>query len=512
MKIGMIGAGFVNRGIARLALYRGHDVMISNSRGPQTLGSAATALRSRKGTVKEAAAFGDILVLAIPYSAIRDLDPALFEGKIVLDATNYYPERDGRVAELDAHQATTTGLVARHLKGARVVKFFNAILQEDIEPHARPAGTNGRRALPVAGDDAEAKRVAMALMDELGFDPVDAGGLDESWRFERAMPAYCRELDAAGLRRALAAAERGVEGAHGSWRRTELVPPAQSAPRNYRGTFEGRGDYDIVDAQFHISPREDVTMILGAMNALGIRSVLLDELWGFDADGRPVPHARVGEDAIRPLTPLAIAASVQHPGKFSYLQRITRLDPQGVQLIEAVAVTPGCRSLRASLLTPDERQRFAAGEWDAQLAAAERHNLPICILAEDAGQILGPVASRFGGLRIVVDHCGWGRTPQQWEDTLALAQHRNIYLKWSHARKAFRRFDDPKAAQHREFVRAVETFGAERVLWAADASFEESNATWGELLDFVRTHPGLSDGDRARVLGGAARAVFNWPV
>jgi predicted dinucleotide-binding enzyme len=227
MKIGVIGAGFIGRALATVAIGNGHEVMISNSRGPQTLTSTAIALRCKAGTVAQAAEFGDVVVVAIPMSAYKGLDPHAFEGKVVLDANNYYPARDGAIPELDAHEATTSGLLASHLAGARVVKAFNAILQGDIEKDAKPPGSLDRRALPIAGDDARAKELIAGLVDQFGFDVVDAGSLSDSWRFERAMPAYCVALDVAQLQEALTSARRGVEVPDGSWR----SPRASTGPR-----------------------------------------------------------------------------------------------------------------------------------------------------------------------------------------------------------------------------------------------------------------------------------------
>lgn len=139
-----------------------------------------------------------------------------------MDANKYYPERDGHIETLDAHATTTSELLSSHLAGAKVVKAFNAILQGDLEKDGRPPGSPDRRALPVAGNDAEAKRICTDLIDQLGFDVVDAGPLAEGWRFQRAMPAYCIPLETLGLQRALAVAERGVELPHGSWRPTGL--------------------------------------------------------------------------------------------------------------------------------------------------------------------------------------------------------------------------------------------------------------------------------------------------
>ncbi len=218
MKIGIIGAGFIGRGLASLAGKSGHEVMISNSRAPRTLGSTAVALRCQVGTAADAAAFGEVVLLAIPFYAIDSLPADALKGKIVVDANNYYPERDGAIAELDRNETTTSEMLARHLTGARVVKAFNAILQRDLEVDCRAAGAPDRRALPIAGDDAQAKQVVTGLLDQFGYDTVDAGPLAEGWRFQRAKPAYCIRLDIEGLKHALAAAQRDVEVPHGSWR------------------------------------------------------------------------------------------------------------------------------------------------------------------------------------------------------------------------------------------------------------------------------------------------------
>lgn len=295
-------------------------------------------------------------------------------------------------------------------------------------------------------------------------------------------------------------------------------PPAEvaAAPATKAGPhhgFDGRGRWDIVDAQFHLTPEHDVAKALGAMDALGIRSAMLDELWGFDADNEPLPHAKIAGGAVRPLTVRALAAAIEHPARFAFQQRVVRSDPQLGQWIPILATTPGCRALRATLLTADERSRFDNGEWDDALRLAQRHELPICIMApEESGRLLAAAAQRFDGLQIVIDHCGWPRTAAQWEEVLQLATQPNTWLKWSHFHRAFRRLEGGPAAAQREFLRAIEAFGPERVMWAGDTSHEESSATWSELLAFVRDNPALSDGDRAWVLGRSARTVYRWPV
>lgn len=208
MKIGIIGAGFVGRAIAKLSLAAGHQVMLSNSRGPHTLFTQRYAVGGEVGTVEEAAAFGDIVVVAIPLAAYQTIPAASLEGKVVVDANNYYPARDGQIAELDEQRTTTSELLARHLPSSHIVKAFNAITMNDLEKDGRASGSPDRRALPVASNNAEAREIAIKLLDEFGFDAVDAGPLSESWRFERDRPAYCVPFNKADLEKVLTATVR----------------------------------------------------------------------------------------------------------------------------------------------------------------------------------------------------------------------------------------------------------------------------------------------------------------
>ncbi|BCX68906.1 NADPH-dependent F420 reductase [Pseudomonas izuensis] len=220
MQIGIIGAGFIARAVAQLAIAAGHQAMLSNSRGPRTMSSVLSGIPgSQVGTVEDAAQFGEMVLVAIPLEHYRSVPAQWLEGKTVLDANNYYPERDGHIEALDRFETTTSRLLAEHLPHSSVVKVFNAILAQDLIQDARPKAAPDRRALPVAADDPVAKARVITLLDEIGFDGVDGGNLDESWRFERAKPAYCIPLDKEGLKAALAAAQRQVELPEGSWRR-----------------------------------------------------------------------------------------------------------------------------------------------------------------------------------------------------------------------------------------------------------------------------------------------------
>jgi predicted dinucleotide-binding enzyme len=168
--------------------------VIANSRGPQSLSDLVQELgpRARAGTVEQAAGAGEAILLSIPLSAYDSLPVGLLEGRTVLDTGNYYPYRDGRIAELDSGKLTTSELVQQFLPGALLVKAFNSILAHHIPQLARPAGAPDRSALPIAGDDSGAKVRAAELIGRLGYDTIDAGTLADSWRFEPEAGAYTR--------------------------------------------------------------------------------------------------------------------------------------------------------------------------------------------------------------------------------------------------------------------------------------------------------------------------------
>lgn len=203
MKIGIIGAGFVGRAIGKLAVEAGHDVMLSNSRDPKTLFTLTRTSKCQAGTVNEAIHFGDIVIVAIPLEAYLSLPAEALAGKLVVDANNYYPDRDGRIAELDQHKTTTSELLAHHLPDSRVIKAFNAISMNDFVVNGRPATAENRFALPIAGDDQAGKAIVTSLLDDVGYDVVDAGVLSEGWRFEAGKPVYCVPLNKEQLSKGL---------------------------------------------------------------------------------------------------------------------------------------------------------------------------------------------------------------------------------------------------------------------------------------------------------------------
>ena len=208
--IGLIGSGHIGSQVARLAVAQGYDVVLSNSRGPETLADLVKELgpHARAATSEEAARAGDIVVVTVPLKNYRQVPVEPLRGKIVIDTNNYYPQRDGHIPELDDESTTTSELLQAHLPQSKVVKAFNHIYAAQLTTDGRPAGTPNRRALVIAGDDTEAKKVVTHLLDQFGFDTVDAGPLKESWRIQRDTPGYGPRRNAEALKKDLAAAKR----------------------------------------------------------------------------------------------------------------------------------------------------------------------------------------------------------------------------------------------------------------------------------------------------------------
>jgi predicted dinucleotide-binding enzyme len=204
--IGIIGAGHIGSQVARAAIAVGYDVVISNSRGPETLEDLVSELgpKARAATAEEAAAAGDFAVVTVPLKAVYDVPVEPLAGKIVIDTNNYYFERDGHIPALDNGVDTVSAMLQRHLPTSKVAKGFNHIMAKDITTD----GTENRRALATASDFEEAAELVQRLYDELGFDTVNVGPLSESWRVERDQPAYVRRQNRHELIENLALAKR----------------------------------------------------------------------------------------------------------------------------------------------------------------------------------------------------------------------------------------------------------------------------------------------------------------
>jgi predicted dinucleotide-binding enzyme len=184
VRIGIIGAGHIGGTLARHFVRAGHEVAVSNSRGPDTLEQDVAELgdRGRAMTAEDAARFGQVVVVSVPFGRYRELPTDGVDGKVVIDTNNYYPRRDGRFEELDTDRTTSSELLQAHMSGARVVKAFNAINWNSLRDQGRPSGDPRRIGIPISGDDQEAKRIVRELIDQIGFDGVDAGTLAEGGR------------------------------------------------------------------------------------------------------------------------------------------------------------------------------------------------------------------------------------------------------------------------------------------------------------------------------------------
>lgn len=207
--IGVIGAGHIGRSFSTAAIRAGHEIVISNNRGPESLADLISDLgpQARAATVAEAAAAGDFVVVAIPLPGTSEVPIEPLAGKVVIDTCNYFPERLGVVARLEDGSITVPGLLQEHLPTSRVVRAFNHIDAAAIATDGTPAGTTGRRALALAGDDPDARRLVADLYDQFGFDAVDIGTLDQSWRLDPGQPAFVVRQDAGQMRANVAAAK-----------------------------------------------------------------------------------------------------------------------------------------------------------------------------------------------------------------------------------------------------------------------------------------------------------------
>ena len=208
--IGILGSGHVGSNLARAAIAHGYDVVLSNSQGPETIVGLAGELgpKARAATPAEAAAAADFAIVAIPLPAIGRVPAEPLAGKVVIATINYFPQRDGHVPAIDDGITTAPGLLQAHLPASRVVRAFSMINAAEMSGDGHPAGDPKRRALALAGDDPDARRLVARLYDEFGFDAVDLGGLAESWRVDPGQPAFVVRQDAAELRANAARASR----------------------------------------------------------------------------------------------------------------------------------------------------------------------------------------------------------------------------------------------------------------------------------------------------------------
>jgi predicted TIM-barrel fold metal-dependent hydrolase len=285
---------------------------------------------------------------------------------------------------------------------------------------------------------------------------------------------------------------------------------------------------DIVDAQVHIGPGR-IAETLAAMDALGIRSILVDEYWVGSPNGEPA-HA-VPDGAFRPVQPTAELAALTHPDRFSYLVRLDRNDREVTSVIRLARDAPHARALRiVPAMTRSETAAFAAGEYDGIFAAATQSGLPLFMFVPGLARVVARYADKFPDLKLIVDHCGiWSNSMRRsigggapplsreqqlaaFDEVMALAEHPNVALKWGHAPAMFETPGYPGEGLWPIMRKAIDRFGAERLMWASDVSANQTGETWAELLFGVLANPYLSPHERECILGRTIRKWLDWPA
>jgi predicted TIM-barrel fold metal-dependent hydrolase len=287
---------------------------------------------------------------------------------------------------------------------------------------------------------------------------------------------------------------------------------------------------EIVDAQIHFGPG-DIDRTLGMMDALGIAAVLADEFWGLDNWG---PGYALPNGAYRVTSPTAELASWLHPTRFSYVLRIDRTDTEALSLARMVKSAPHARAIRILPgLTATELAAFEGDGYDAMFEVAEGEGLPVFVYIPGRVDLMRRHAERFPKLRFIIDHCGMpmeanisfldaetpdgatphpGPQPAYFDEVLALAAYPNLFLKWSHAQGMFGARDYPFAPLWPHLRRAIEAFGAERILWASDHGGNQTGETWAELLFCLRDNSAFTVEEKTWLLGRTLRTVLDWPA
>ncbi len=294
---------------------------------------------------------------------------------------------------------------------------------------------------------------------------------------------------------------------------------------------------DIIDSQGHLGPGGASEMV-AAMDALGVAAVLIDEWWrGPTLD----PGYHLANGAFRPIAPTAELAAWTYPGRFAYLLRVDPRDPELESHIRQLRDATHCRALRISPgINRHELKRFEAGDYDRLFAVASDCGLPVCVTISGHSDRVERYAERFPQSRIIVDHIGlrpgpkmrpltirleglpdseayWSKLGEEpidlaFDRVLRLAERPNVALKWAHAPALFEMPGYPLAGIRPYLRKAIDAFGADRIMWAGDAQTNSTGESWAELIFAIRGDPGLSDAEKALVLGGTARKWFNWPA
>lgn len=288
---------------------------------------------------------------------------------------------------------------------------------------------------------------------------------------------------------------------------------------------------DIVDVQLHLGP-DPVEPTLEAMNSLGVRSVLIEEYW-IDEPGRGPgadirPGFRLPNGAWRSTYPVAQRASILYPDRFAYFVRLDRRDPDLENVMRRIADEPGARGFRLlATWSLEEAEALASGGYDALFDIAQDIGLPVCVFVPGFVEHLPRYLRKFPLLQFVLDHIGMGmrhhppgrsdederrtQAPEYFDEVLKLAEHPNLAMKLSHAPMLLRAGQFPFEPVRPYLRRAIEAFGADRLMWASDKTVMRTY-TWADLLNYLKFDPELSREEKEWILGGTARKVFDWPV
>jgi len=269
---------------------------------------------------------------------------------------------------------------------------------------------------------------------------------------------------------------------------------------------------DIVDSQVHLN-RIGIEAGIAAMDALGIQSTVVDEYDGPDDEGWHKPYLLLANGVKRPIAPVARAAAERYPTRLCYVLRLEHLDPELEAVVADVKSSPGGRGLRICVNTPEKIDAFVRGEFDAIFAIAASYDLPLFVLLPACSHLLQPYAERFPATKMVVDHCGVLRTPENIEQQiLPLGRFPNVALKWSHARYSFPSPSYPFREIGPYLRRAADAFGAERILWGSDSTANRTGCSWAETLFQVWDCTEISSDEKTWILGRSARRLLDWSL
>ncbi len=275
---------------------------------------------------------------------------------------------------------------------------------------------------------------------------------------------------------------------------------------------------DIVDAQVHFNLLGSLEAGIAAMDAVGVKALLYDEFWGFDAQSRILPGYELPEGVFRYTFPLAEAAALKHPDRFGYLVRFDRHDPELDYLVGTCKTMPGRLALRVVPWTPAGFEQFGQGADEPIFSVAQKYNIPIFVLLPGRTHLLEPYLKKYPDVQVIIDHCGVPISLESdpddpfkgFEQVIAMAQYPNVALKWCHAPRLSSK-PYPYQDLMPVLVEVVEAFGPQRMMWASDHSQSKLHHSWAESLYYIRDTPELSEADKEWILSKTARTMLNWP-